>query len=141
MEKAQVGLQLRQDGDKLLIANGAARQKLAHLLAPSGRGVSVNFATANGSATSNSDYFAANGSVFFSPGQTTREITVLVRGDKKKESNETFAVNLSGANNATITDTQAIGTILNDDGNVGKGRPHSASLFDALFDIDADDDD
>jgi hypothetical protein len=42
-------------------------------------------------------------------------ITVQVKGDKKRESNESFFLNLTGALNADILDGQGLGTILNDD--------------------------
>jgi hypothetical protein len=43
------------------------------------------------------------------------QVTVLVTGDGVFEPNQTFFVNLSGAVNATISDSQGVGTILNDD--------------------------
>ena len=86
------------------------------LSAPSGSPVTVQFATANGSATTgNKDYTAASGTLTFTAGETERTVTVLVRGDRKNEANETFAVNLSNPTNATLLDAQGIGTILNDD--------------------------
>ncbi len=43
-------------------------------------------------------------------------MTVQVNGDTTVEPNETFTVNLSNATgNATITDAQGVGTIVNDD--------------------------
>jgi len=78
--------------------------------------VTVNFATANGTAkTSDNDYAATSGTLTFAPGETTKTITVAVKGDRKKEANETFFMNLSGAVNALIADSQGLGTILNDD--------------------------
>ncbi|MCI0456033.1 MAG: FG-GAP-like repeat-containing protein [Gemmataceae bacterium] len=80
--------------------------------------VTVNYATADGTAkVSDNDYIATSGTVTFLPGQpTTKTITVVVQGDKKKESNDTFFVNLSDpSSNALILDAQGIGTILNDD--------------------------
>src|SRR5262245_15121501 len=75
------------------------------LSAPSGKWVSVNFATADGTAkVSDSDYLATSGNVNFAPGVTTATIIVTVRGDTTKEANETFFVNLLGATNATISD-------------------------------------
>jgi hypothetical protein len=53
--------------------------------------------------------------VSFSPGQTSRPITVVVNGDVLVEPNETFFVNLSNAINATIGDNQGTGTINDDD--------------------------
>ena len=99
------------------------------LSAVSGKWVSVNFSTADGTATvANGDYFENSGTVYFDPGETTATITVLVRGDKSKEPNETFFVNLSDPSEATISDGQGVGTITNDDGGNGKGKPGSASL-------------
>jgi probable HAF family extracellular repeat protein len=83
--------------------------------------VSVNFTTANGSATASSDYQANSGTLTFGPGETSRTITVLVNGDRLGESNETFAVNLSGATNATIADGQGVATILDDEPRVSIG--------------------
>ncbi len=86
------------------------------LSAASGRSVSVKYATANGTAAASTDYTArALTTLTFSAGQTSRTVTVPVRGDQTKEANETFFLNLSEAVNATISDAQALGTINNDD--------------------------
>jgi Calx-beta domain/Divergent InlB B-repeat domain/PKD domain len=86
------------------------------LSAVSGQTVTVGYATANGTATTaDNDYVAASGTVTFAPGQTTRPVSVTVNGDTKNEANETVLVNLSGAANATISDSQGVGTINNDD--------------------------
>jgi hypothetical protein len=86
------------------------------LSAASDKTVSVDYATANGTATTaNSDYVATSGTLTFAPGETTKTITVQVKGDRKKEANETFYLNLSAALNALLEDGQGRGTILNDD--------------------------
>ena len=77
--------------------------------------VTVNFATANGTATAGSDYVATSGTLTFNPGDTTKTITVVINGDTLNETNETFLVNLSIPVNATIIDGQGLGTIINDD--------------------------
>lgn len=77
--------------------------------------ITVNYATADGSATAGSDYTAASGTVTLSAGQTTQSINVTINGDTAFESNETFNVNLSSPGNATISDNQGSGTITNDD--------------------------
>lgn len=77
--------------------------------------VTVNFATANGSAVSPGDYTGGSGQVTFNPGVTSQTISIPVVGDTTVESNETFTVNLSGAVNATIGDASGTGTIVNDD--------------------------
>jgi len=83
--------------------------------------VTVNYATANGTATTaDNDYTAiATTPLTFNPGETSKTITVAINGDTKVESNETFFVNLSSLNangrNVTIADNQGQGTIANDD--------------------------
>jgi hypothetical protein len=85
------------------------------LSAASGQTVTMNFATANGTATAGSDYTATSGSLSFAPGTTSKTIAVVVIGDKTKEPDETFFVNLSSVVNATMVKGQGIGTIVNDD--------------------------
>jgi CSLREA domain-containing protein len=77
--------------------------------------VSVNYATADGTAAAGSDYVAASGTLNFAPGETTKTVMVDVNGDTANEANETFFVNLSGATNATVADAQGQGTINNED--------------------------
>jgi hypothetical protein len=78
--------------------------------------VGVAFSTANGTAKAPRDYARAAGTVTFAGGETAKTITVLVKGDKIKEANETFTVILgTPAGNATIADGRAAGTIVNDD--------------------------
>jgi chitinase len=85
------------------------------LSAPASVPVTVNFATANGTARSGEDYDARSGTLTFAPGQTSQTISIVVRGDRKRESSETFFVNLSGGEGAWILDGLGVGTILNDD--------------------------
>src|SRR5205807_2421291 len=83
---------------------------------PSSQTITVNYATANITATlADNDYQSASGTLTFAPGQTTQTITVLVNGDTKFEPNEIFCLVLSKATNASIAHSQAIGTIVNDD--------------------------
>jgi hypothetical protein len=82
---------------------------------PSQKPITVNYATANGTATAGSDYTSASGTVTFAPGVVSQPITVQVRGDTVKEANETFFVNLSAITNATLNDGQGQGTIINND--------------------------
>jgi len=77
---------------------------------------SVNFATANGTAASGSDYTATSGTLTFAANETSRTISVGTTGDFTLESAETMLVNLSSATGgAAITRSQASGTINDDD--------------------------
>src|SRR4029077_20978214 len=81
--------------------------------------VTVNYATANGTATAGSDYQAASGTLTFAPGETSKTVPIQVIGDRLAEANETFVVNLSGPTNATITDGQGVGTVVDDEPRIG----------------------
>jgi hypothetical protein len=87
--------------------------------AASGQQVTVVYATANNSATAGSDYTAANGTLTFAPGETSKTINVAVLGDTTSENNETFSVNLSGPTNANVATSAATGEIINDDAPPG----------------------
>ncbi|MBK8040935.1 MAG: hypothetical protein IPK22_27945 [Verrucomicrobiaceae bacterium] len=81
----------------------------------SGKTVTVDYSTANNTATAGSDYTATSGTLTFTPGQTTKTVTIAVVGDTTSEPNETFFVNLTNAINAAVSDAQGLGTITNDD--------------------------
>lgn len=83
------------------------------LSAASTRIATVTYATANGPAPG--DYTAKSGTLSFSPGDTSKTVSVTVKGDSSREPNETFGVNLSDSANASLADSQGIGTIRNDD--------------------------
>ncbi|MEH1827382.1 MAG: Calx-beta domain-containing protein [Nostoc sp.] len=83
---------------------------------PSYQQVTVNYNTSDGTAqVANSDYNSALGTIIFAPGETSKTLSIGVIGDNQAETNETFAVNLSGATNAAIADNLGVGTIINDD--------------------------
>ncbi len=81
----------------------------------SGQTVSVNYSSSN-SSTSNSDYNAVSGTLQFTSGQTSKNIIVSTIDDDLSESSEELFINLSTPVNATIVDDQAIGTIVDNDG-------------------------
>ena len=86
------------------------------LSAPSGIGVSVAYATADGSATAGSDYSAAADTLLFAPGDVSLSIRVAILDDAVHEADEeTFELSLSALVNATAADASATGTIRDDD--------------------------
>jgi Calx-beta domain/FG-GAP-like repeat len=89
------------------------------LSVPYDQPVSVNYTTMDGSATAGEDYVITSGMLTFAPGETTKTITVVIKGDKTKEQDEVFNVYLSGASSNAVFPAWgyfAAGTILNDDG-------------------------
>jgi len=98
--------------------------------------VSVNYATANGTARagSNRDYIATSGTLRFTPGQLTKTVSVRINNDTTVESSETFTVRLSNATNATLADSSGLGTIVDNDGRVaGASLDDSYSANDEFF--------
>ncbi len=88
------------------------------LSAASGQTVTVNYATADGTATvADNDYISTSGTLSFAPGNTLLTVNVPIVGDTKVESNENFYLNFSNPNGATLANSQAVGTILDDDAN------------------------
>ena len=77
--------------------------------------VTVDWATADGTATAGTDYTARNGSLTFDAGDTSRTVTVTVTGDTVDEPNETFTVALTNAVGAMIAKATGTGTITDDD--------------------------
>ncbi len=77
--------------------------------------VTVQYATADGTAVAGTDYSVASGSLTFSPGQTSKTFVVLVTGDTLNEGPETYFVNLSSPVNATLARAQGTGAITDND--------------------------
>ncbi len=86
------------------------------LSAPSANAVTVQYATAPGTATTPADYTSlALTTLTFAPGETSKPVTVKVKGDTKDEDNETYSLNLSNPTNADLADNQGVGTINDND--------------------------
>jgi ribosomal protein L35AE/L33A len=86
------------------------------LNAPSGRQVTVDYTSADGTARAPGDYVGITPTTrTFAAGEILRTVNVQVNGDVFVEPSETLTVNLSSPVNTTIADSQGLGTILNDD--------------------------
>ena len=75
--------------------------------------VTVDYATADGSAEAGDDYTAASGTLSFAAGETSKAISVAIDDDIDNESDETFTVTLSNASGADLGTKTATGTIRN----------------------------
>jgi len=75
----------------------------------------VNFASSDDTALAGVDYVASSGTITFSAGQTSQMITVTINGDIDTEVTETLRITLSNSIGAIISDSEAVGSILNDD--------------------------
>ena len=88
----------------------------------SGRNVTVQYATAGGTAIAGGDYQSKSGAVTILAGRRSQTIAVPIFGDQSGELDETLVVNLSNPSGAVLGISQAAGTILDDD-NLSIGQP------------------
>ena len=77
--------------------------------------VTVDYATAEGSASEGSDFAAASGTLTLAPGEGVATITVDLVDDDIHEADETFRIGLANPVGATIARRTGTGTILDDD--------------------------
>jgi large repetitive protein len=97
------------------------------LSTPSDAPIKVKYATAGHTARAvRYDFIARHGSLTFAAGETSKTITVNVRGDKKTEADEFFYLNLTSPARTNVGPTfdksQGVGTILNDDAWISIGN-------------------
>jgi hypothetical protein len=103
-------------------SNGPASFTVS-LSKPSGKVVTVAYATANGSAVAPDDYTARSGTLVFLAGETSKTVSVPLNDDQAEESDEAFTLGLSSAVNGTLTDAHGVGTIVDDDASQGPPPP------------------
>lgn len=86
---------------------------------PVAESVSVDFQTADDSATSPDDYTSQSGTLTFAPFEVEKTVTISIVDSDLVETDESFLVNLSnlqaGTANVSIADIHGVITILDDD--------------------------
>ena len=106
------------------------------------RRVSVNYLTEDGTATAGSDYEAVSGTLIFAVGETAKTVTVATLDDVVDDDGETLTLRLSSYSGAYLEDSEATGTIHNND-PLPKGwlarfgrtsAAHVVDMLDARFD-------
>ena len=83
--------------------------------------VTVDYATTDGTAEAGSDYTATTGTLTIGTGFLTGTIPISVLDDTDDEPDETFTVTLGNPVNATISDAEGLGTIVDNDEPPGSG--------------------
>jgi Calx-beta domain-containing protein/lectin family protein len=99
-----------------------------NLYCPRNELVTVNYATANGTATAGLDYLTTSGSLVFNPGETQKTVSVTVYPDTTAEADETFALNLSSPSVNVAVARQGTATII-DDVRLGYGQAGDVPLW------------
>ena len=112
---------LEDDTPTLLIADAVASEGdeemvfAVGLSVPSSQTVTVEYATADGTALSGDDYEETSGTLTFSAETTAQTIRVPITEDDLDEAVETFTIALSNPSNATVEDGEATGVIADND--------------------------
>jgi len=102
--------------DDVTVSEGGTATFTISLSASPAAPVTVQWATADGTAVAGSDYTTASGTVSFAISETTKTIPITTIADLVNgEATETFYVNLGNAVGAAITDHQGLATITNVD--------------------------
>ena len=98
-------------------AEGAGSLRFeVRLTAMSERGVTVRYASEDGTATAGEDYEAVSGTLTFAVNELTKMIEVVIHQDERDEGTaERFTVKLSEPRHATLAVEAATGTIEDDD--------------------------
>ena len=99
-----------------------------------GEPVSADFSTSPVTAAAGIDFITKSGTLVFSAGETSKTVTVVVRGDTVEEPNETLLLSFSSVSGAALANDTATGTIIDDD------LIHKAGVGDATV-FEGDDND
>ena len=74
--------------------------------------ITVQYATANGTATAGVNYTATSGTLTFNPGEMAKTVAVAVNPQSVSGVNATFFLNLTNPSGATLGDNQGMATLL-----------------------------
>jgi hypothetical protein len=112
--------------DAAAATEGGAASFVVALSAPSGRDVSVSFATVNGSAIAGQDYTARSGRLTIPAGDTATTVSVALLDDTADEPAESFGLRLSAPGAVTLGRAAATATILDNDPPPAQTAPSGA---------------
>ncbi len=94
---------------------GAVLEFAVTLERAAGGAVTVDYATSDGTAQVGVDYTAANGTLTFRAGESSKTVEVAVLDDSHDEGEETMTLRLSHPSEGRLADAEATGTIENTD--------------------------
>jgi len=113
------------------LGDATTQNMVVNLSVPSTQTVTVSYATADGTATSGSDYMPTSGTLTFAPGETRKTIPLTVIGDKVQEPFvEAFFVNFSNVSSDAVILRRGVVHIADDDNNNGNhfGNDNNSGL-------------
>ncbi|HEY9690816.1 MAG TPA: Calx-beta domain-containing protein, partial [Oculatellaceae cyanobacterium] len=103
--------------DQTIIEGNTSPQNATYTVSlsnPSTQTITVNYATANGTALTGSDYTSTTGTLTFNPGVTSQAINIPILNNSVNEANETFTLKLTNPTNANLGTTNIVTTTITD---------------------------
>ena len=97
------------------------------LSAPPTSVVTVNYTTVTFTAAAPNDFTSTSGTLTFAIGETSKTVSVPIRGDNSDENNEIFRLQLNSPSGATAPDATGDATIIDDD------DPPTVSISDGVI--------
>ncbi|MBA2704658.1 MAG: DUF4214 domain-containing protein [Blastocatellia bacterium] len=94
---------------------------------------SIDYATADGTASARSDYEAATGTLRFAANEATKTISIFIVDDRFGEGLETFNINLSNPVGCTLGSPASFTITINSDESVNGLNPVKDASFDTDF--------
>jgi Mg-chelatase subunit ChlD len=85
------------------------------LSAPSGKTITLDWSTADGTAKAGEDYVAAGGQITFAPGETSKTVTIDLLSDRLQEGDETFNLTLGNPVNVNLPTPTYLATLVDND--------------------------
>jgi hypothetical protein len=93
----------------------------------------IDYASADGTASERSDYMAARGTLFFAASETSKTIPIFIVDDRFGEGPETFTVNLSNPVNCTLGSQTTFTVTINSNEAVDGPNPVKDASFNTDF--------
>lgn len=93
----------------------------------------IDYASADGTASERSDYLAALGTLHFAAGETSKTIPVFIVDDRFGESPETFSINLTNPVGCTLGSPATFTVTINSNETVDGLNPVKDGSFDSDF--------
>ena len=92
-------------------------------------GVTVDYASSDGSATAGSDYTAVAGTLTFNAGEMSKPVTIALADDQVREGNETVVFTLSNPGGGAVLGALRVTTLTITDNEVGPTVQFGASAY------------
>jgi hypothetical protein len=125
--------QFSTSSQAILESPGATTDLLVTRSGDASSAATIDYASADGTASERSDYLSARGTLRFAPGETSKTIPIFIVDDRFGEGQETFTVNLSNPVGCTLGGQATFTVTINSDESVNAPNPVKDASFNSDF--------